>query len=109
MKRILISALAAASLAAAVSPALAQPLGGGSIHDREARIADRIEEGDRSGQLEHHQANRLRRELRKIEDIEHFYRRSGDRMTDRERADLQARLDVLSTQVFGLKHDGDRR
>jgi hypothetical protein len=128
VKKIILSALAAAAVGAAVTPALAQPVGppgpppsaygphdhgfgaaGGSIADREARISDRIEQGYRSGQFDRHEYHRLRRELQKIEDIEHYYRGTGGRLTDRERADLQQRLDALSARVFGQRHDDDHR
>ncbi len=108
MKRILLSALAAASLAAVAAPALAQPVGG-SINDREARIAQRIDQGERNGALSRREAWSLRRELRGIEGLEQRYRGYDHRMNDRERADLQRRLDSLSARVFVDRHDGERR
>ena len=121
MKRILMSALAAASLAAVVTPALAQPVGGriddrgaridqgGRINDREARIAERIDQGARNGDLTRREAWNLKRELRAIEGMEQRYRGYDHRMNDQERADLQRRLDDLSARVFANRHDGDRR
>lgn len=108
MKRILMTALAAASLAAAVTPALAQPVGG-SLHEREDRIAQRIEMGERNGDLTRREAWNMKRELRAIEGMEQRYRGYDHRMNDRERADLQRRLDDLSARVFANRHDGDRR
>ena len=121
MNRILMSALAAASLAAAVTPALAQPVGGriydheartdqgGGIRDREDRIAQRIEMGERNGDLTRREAWNMKRELRAIQGMEQRYRGYDHRMNDRERADLQRRLDDLSARVFANRHDGDRR
>ncbi len=105
MKRILMSALAAASLAAAVTPALAQPVAGGRINDREARIAERIEQGARSGDFSHREVRGLRNELRSIEAVEANYRGYDHRLSDRERADLQRRLDALSARVFVDRHN----
>lgn len=108
MKRLLISALAGAALAGAVTPALAQPLGGAGVNAREARIEARIDQGARSGDLTRQEARRLRAELRRINDLERYYRRT-DGLSAWERRDLEHRLDRLSGQVFGQRHDWDRR
>jgi len=107
MKRLLIPALAAASLAAAVTPALAQP-GRAPINQRDARIEHRIDQGARRGDLTRPEAARLRGELRSIERLERYYRRTGG-MTAWERRDLERRLDVLDRQVFRNRHDRQRR
>ena len=107
MRRVLIPTLAAACMAAAVTPALAQPIGG-SVNQREARIEQRIDEGARRGDLTRPEAARLRSELRRIERLEHYYRRTGG-MSGWERRDLERRLDVLSRQVFRNRHDWQRR
>ncbi len=108
MKRILMTALAAASLAAAVTPAFAQSMGG-RINDREARIAERIDQGARSGDFSRREVRGLRNELRSIEAVEARYRGYDHRMSDRERADLQRRLDDLSARVFVDRHNQDHR
>jgi len=109
MRNLIIAALAATSLGAAVTPALAQPLGGGgSINDRQDRIEQRIDQGERSGQLNRREVWRLRSELRDIERLEHRFRRS-DGLDRRERAILERRLDALSASVFSDKHDWQRR
>jgi hypothetical protein len=108
MKRMLMTALAAASLAAAVTPALAQPAGA-RINDREARIAERIDQGARNGDLTRREAWNMKRELLAIERMEQRYRGYDHRMNYRERADLERRLDALSARVFANRHDGDRR
>ena len=113
MKKILLSVAAVASLAAAV-PAMAQPYGPGrpeaayNINQRQAQIARRIDRGQRDGSLSLREARRLRAELARIESLEHSYRHRG--LSRWERADLDRRLDVLSRQVFGERHDwNDRR
>jgi hypothetical protein len=133
MKRILIPALAAASLAAAVTPALAQPWDGGrdrgydhgynraddgaaNIDAREAQLDRRIDEGVRSGELNQNEAERLRNDLRRVQYVEAryrhntgYYRQGPGGLSPTERADLDRRLDILSRQVFREKHDDDRR
>ncbi len=116
MKPLLLSALAALSIAAVAAPAFAQPYGGGgapvggSIVERESRIDARIDQGMHNGGLTRREGFRLRRELRDIEDVEHQYRRADrGHLTDRHRADLEGRLDQLSSRVFGERHDDDRR
>jgi len=108
MKRILMSALAAASLAAAVTPALAEPVGG-RINEREARIAERIDQGARNGDFSFREVRGLRNELRSIEAVEQRYRGYDHRMDDRARADLQLRLDALSARVFVDRHNHEDR
>ena len=110
MKKILLSALAGAALVAAALPAAAQPFGpmrGASIDDRQAVIAQRIETGVRDHTLTYPEARRLRMESRQIASLEARYRRDG--LSRWERNDLQRRLDALSAQVHGERHDGDYR
>ncbi len=125
MKRLLISALAAASLAAAVTPALAAPFGhgpgpgpayGADINGQEANIAQRINQGERGGGLTRREAFQLRAQLQQIQDLEARYRhnhggysRGPAGLSNFERADLQRRLDALSARVFTNRHDADRR
>ena len=125
MKRLLISALAAASLAAVVTPALAQPYGGasygryengdgyGNINARQAELARRIDDGARRGDLTRSEASSLRHELRSLEWLEQRYRNSGyngrSGLSPSERADLDRRLDILAQKVERDRHDYDRR
>jgi hypothetical protein len=110
MKRLLIPVLAAALGAAAV-PALAQP-GRDNIHAREASIAQLIDDGVMRGQLSRPEAQRLRSELRSIQQLEFRYRHDhgyrygyredhpeGGGLSPAERADLNRRLDDLSRQI----------
>ncbi len=116
MKRLIISALAAASLAAAVSPAAAAPFMGGDINAREANIAQRIDQGQRRGDLTRREAFQLSAQLQQIEGLEARYRHNGGGyhygpggLSISERADLNRRLDALSARVFTNRHDADRR
>ena len=137
MKRILITALAAASLTALAAPAFAQPgpgyggrpgyergpgydrsgpgfdrgrdYYGGNINQREAQIEARIDMGVRRGDLTRSEAVRLRSELRGIERLERRYRYTGGGIAAWERQDLERRLDRLSRQVFRARRDEDRR
>ena len=137
MKKLLITALAAASLTALAAPAFAQPgpghdgrpgydrgpgpdrggpgydrgpdYYGGNINEREAQIDARIDVGVRRGDLTRAEAFRLRSELRGIERLERRYRNSGRGMAAWERRDLETRLNNLSRQVFVQRHDSDRR
>ncbi len=123
MKRFLIPALAAASLVAAVSPALAQPYGhqgprhdgynvgpgaGGLVNERQDRIERRIDQGVRTGQVTRREAIQLRAELNRIEGLERYYRRS-DGLSGWERRDLERRLDSLSARVFAERNDQEHR
>ncbi len=99
MKKIILSIAAVTALAAAV-PAIAsaQP-----INQRQDRLERRIDEGQRSGALNRHEARRLREELRQTTRLEHRYRRDG--LTRWERADLDRRFDRISAQIHHERHD----
>lgn len=118
MKKILISIAAASALAAAVTPAAAQSYGG---HDRGDRYEDRggpqgIVRGDdlqvriniaeRSRQISHREANRLREQLRLTERLSWRYRADGV-VTRWERADLDRRFDSIRMQLRHERNDRD--
>lgn len=123
MKRLLISALAVASLGAAVVPAAAQPYGpygpayaGQDLNAKENNIAMRIDQGSRRGDLTRQEAWSLRGQLRDIQNLEYRYRHNGGGynsgpggLSGWERQDLQRRLNVLSDRVFNNRHDDQRR
>jgi len=137
MKRILITALAAASLTALAAPAFAQPAPGygggpgyergpgydrsgpgfdrgrdyygGNINQREAQIEARIDRGVQRGDITRREAWRLRSELNDIRRLERRYRFTDGHMSGWERQDLESRLDRLSRQVFRARRDEDRR
>ncbi|HWA59881.1 MAG TPA: hypothetical protein VG939_00830 [Caulobacteraceae bacterium] len=110
MKKIVLAAVAVASLGAAL-PAAAQPMGHGphgdpGINDREREISMRIDRGQRDGSLSFREARMLRNQLDGIERLEARYARGG--FSGWERADLNARLDRLSANVRDQRHDQDR-
>ena len=129
MKHLLIAAAAVAVLTAAAAPAFAQPYGGydqrgydqrdhgydrdsdrdrgGRIADREANLAQRIDEGERRGDLNGWQARHLRAELQDIRNQENRDRNNGynrGRLSDRAGADIQYKLDRLSNEISRTRH-----
>jgi len=103
----LIASLAAIAAVAAAVPASAQVWT--PVRDREAKLTQRIDQGVRSGELTRREAVNLRMDLRNIERLEDRYRVSGGRLDMRERADLEARFDRLSSRVFAKKHNAPVR
>jgi Ni/Co efflux regulator RcnB len=97
MTRLLIATLLATALAA--PPALADPGPARSMAQREARIGQRIEEAARDHELTRAQADKRRAELRKIQRLERYYRRS-DGLSAWERRDLERRLKALSERIL---------
>lgn len=113
MKKILFAIAAVATLGAAAS-ASAAPYGygpgrgdGAAIDQRIADINLRIDRGARDGSLSVREARNLRREMDGVRRMEFRYGRDG--LDGRERAELNGRLDRLSYQVRGERHDGERR
>lgn len=84
-------------------PPVAAP--GASINARQAMLAQRIDMGVRNGSLNRREADRLRVELRNIQRLEAQFRRSGNGLDRREIAQLDNRLDRLSTQVRWERND----
>ena len=110
MKRVVLSLIAAASLAGAAVPAFAQgprPSDWQPLAQRQDNIERRIDEGMRSGQLTRREARSLHDQFRSLLRLEDRYRRDG--LTVRERADLQRRYDALASRVRFEKHDFQRR
>jgi hypothetical protein len=105
MKRILVSLLAASSLALVAAPAFAAP--GWNINARQATIENRINMGIRNGALTRPEAVRLRSEARRINVLERRYRAHG--LSPWERRDLERRLDDLQARVHVQRHDRQTR
>ena len=78
-----------------------------SIHQRQANLDRRIDQGVRNGQLSRREAVRLRSEFNQIARLEARYRRGG--LTQWERADLDRRFDRLSAQIRYERRDRDGR
>jgi Ni/Co efflux regulator RcnB len=108
MKRILLS-LAAASAVLTAMPVAASAAPWQPIHDRQANLERRIDQGVHSGELTRREAGRLREQFHDIQRLEARYRRTDDRLTPGERADLDRRYDRLADQVYAQKHDDQVR
>lgn len=108
MKRILLS-VAAASAVLVSLPAAASAAPWQSINQRQANIEQRIHQGLRNGSLTRPEAARLRDQYRDLAGLEAHYRRTGGGLSRGERADLNARYDRLSQQVYAQRHDGQTR
>lgn len=104
MKRTLLGLLAATALTAAI-PAVASAQ---NINQRQDNLYARIEAGVRSGQLTRSEADRLRFDFQALARLENDYRRSAPGLTDRERADLNQRFNVLSNRIQVSRNDDDR-
>jgi hypothetical protein len=112
MKTMMLTLAAATALTAGA--ATAQPYGWGRadsrwmpIDARQEQIAFRIDQGVRSGQLTSSEAYRLRTEFNRIARLEARYRING--LSNWERADLDRRLDMLTSDVRMARRDDDRR
>jgi hypothetical protein len=103
------SLIIAIALLAGTAPAMANSdRWDTSLSQREYQLAQRIEQGWRSGELTQREYGRLRFELRDIERNQQFFMADG-RLSPRERGQLQARLDNLSREIYRQKHDLERR
>lgn len=80
-----------------------------SINQRQRRLEDRIERGQRRGCLSTREVARLRAEFRNIANLEASYRRSGRGLNDWERRDLDQRFDRLGADIRRQCNDGDWR
>ena len=82
--------------------------GHGGIHQRMERQERRIEQGVRSGELTRLEARKLIRNQREIRHLARDFRDDG-RLSRRERAILQDRLDVASAKIRAFKHNDRAR
>jgi hypothetical protein len=105
-KTILTLAATAALLTGLTGTANAAPFGG-NVNQKEAQIAQRIDQGIRNGALTRSEARNLQVRLAQVQRLEQSYRRGGLNMN--ERRDLDRRLDALSASVRVDKHDRDFR
>ena len=119
MKRLLASAAIVASMLASV-PASAQPYQGGwngsefwrgAPNDPWERIQflqQRIDRGVQDGSLNRREAQRAEYQLRQIrQQAWQMRRRDGGRLSGRDAADLQARLDGLSRNLRWMRRNGE--
>ena len=108
MKRFLIPALAAVTLAAAI-PAAASAAPWQNVNQRQANLEQRIDMGVRSGALTRMEAAGLRSQFNGLNRLETRYRMSGGGLSAWERADLDRRFDNLSRQIRTERHDRQHR
>lgn len=103
-----------AALSACVVHEAAPPPGGAYRHnqrDIQARISDqqaRIDQGVRSGQLTHREADTLQGNLNYVRN-EYARMRSDGRLNTREYERLDSLLDQNSNMIYRERHNGVRR
>ncbi len=79
------------------------------VNSRRDEQRERIQSGVRNGSLTTREAQQLRDREARIRRTESRDRRSGGRLTDAERRDLQRRQDNTSRDIYRQKHDGQNR
>ena len=80
----------------------------GQLNDRIQNLQSRIYMGRRSGQLSLREASRLNGQLDRISWQTRAAERSGRGLNGQEYSALSGRLDNLSAQVYGNRHDRNR-
>lgn len=88
-------------------PRYEQNRGWQPIAQRKYQLDQRIDVGQRNGQLSRREASRLRTELNALVRLEYSYQRGG--LSLRERQELDRRYDRLSQQVRYERRDRDDR
>ena len=78
------------------------------VNERQANQTARIQQGVKSGELTHGEAQDLRTERRDIRDLEHTYKEDGT-LTRDERQDLHQQLNQQSQEIHEEKHDDETR
>jgi len=78
------------------------------VNERQANQTARIQQGVKSGELTHGEAQELRTERRDIRDLEHTYKEDGT-LTHDERQDLHQQLNQESREIYEEKHDDETR
>lgn len=75
-----------------------------SINERQYNQEKRIEQGERSGQLNNNEARRLEKNQDRIENKEEAFRADG-KMTKGERKNLNRSLNRQNKKIHAMKHD----
>src|ERR1044072_4272005 len=78
------------------------------VNQRQANQTARIQQGVKSGELTHDEAQDLRTERRDIRDLEHTYKEDGT-LTHDERQDLHQQLNQQSQEIYDETHDEEKR
>jgi Ni/Co efflux regulator RcnB len=104
MKKILIAAVAVATLAAGAAQAAPWM----PINARQAMLEQRINMAQRAHRISVREAQGIRVEFRQIAGLESRYRRTGG-LQNWERADLDRRFNALSARIRYESRDRDGR
>jgi hypothetical protein len=94
MKRLVL----ALALAFASTPAAAAPPEWATLTARETHVAQHIDEAQKDGRVSDAEAERLRRQLHKVESLRLYYRKTHG-MSAWERRDLERRLKAIDTRL----------
>ena len=78
------------------------------VNARQQNQRERIQQGVKSGELTHGEAQELRTERRDIRDLEQTYKSDGT-LTHEERQDLHQQLNHQSQEIYEEKHDDETR
>jgi hypothetical protein len=78
------------------------------VNERQANQTARIQQGVKSGELTHDEAQDLRTERHDIRDLEHTYKEDGT-LTRDERQDLHQHLNQQTQEIYEEKHDDETR
>src|SRR5258705_8378043 len=80
-----------------------------NVNAREHRQTVRIRQGVRNDEVTRAELDRLRADEAAIRAEERVYRRSGDGLNRRERADLERDLNRTSREIYRAKHNNRER
>ena len=84
--------------AMATSAGAAPPPAWATLPAREARVATHIDQAEKDGRIKSGEADRLRRQLHKVESLRLYYRKSHG-MSAWERRDLERRLKAIDVRL----------
>jgi len=88
----------AIAMTAVTASAEAAPPAWGTLQAREARVASHVDQAEKDGRIQGAEADRLRRQLHKVESLRLYYRKSHG-MSAWERRDLERRLKAIDTRL----------
>ena len=105
MKRLVLFALTAAALAAMTASAWAAPPppAWASLTARESRTAEHIDQARKAAQINEAEADRLQRQLHRVQSLQAYYRRSHG-VSAWERRDLERRIKTIDSHI-GRRHE----
>jgi hypothetical protein len=98
MKRLLLALALAVTTPALAAP----PPEWATLTAREARASQHIDAAQKDGRISDAEADRLRRQLHKVESLRLYYRKSHG-MSAWERRDLERRLKAIDTKLAKAK------